>query len=119
MQPLDTERLSTQKSCALIIFEKGLLLFLNWTSLSFSCCLAKGLDKSEYFRLRRISILAVFLFLFFREYFVFMPYSDNNDILVPCNPVGRTGLYGRGHLGRWGPNHAAGKFLKMFFFLLC
>lgn len=23
------------------------------------------------------------------------------------NPVGRTGIYGRGLLGRWGPNHAA------------
>jgi ADP-ribose pyrophosphatase len=28
-------------------------------------------------------------------------------VLVPRNPVGRTGLCGRGHLGRWGPNHAA------------
>jgi len=26
---------------------------------------------------------------------------------VPQNPVGRTGIAGRGHLGRWGPNHAA------------
>ncbi|GFS20542.1 ADP-ribose pyrophosphatase, mitochondrial [Elysia marginata] len=26
---------------------------------------------------------------------------------VPRNPVGRTGLTGRGCLGRWGPNHAA------------
>ncbi|KHJ85247.1 hypothetical protein OESDEN_15031 [Oesophagostomum dentatum] len=25
----------------------------------------------------------------------------------PINPVGRTGLRGRGVLGRWGPNHAA------------
>lgn len=25
----------------------------------------------------------------------------------PLNPVGRTGLKGRGLLGRWGPNHAA------------
>src|SRR6266576_170894 len=25
----------------------------------------------------------------------------------PVNPVGRTGLRGRGILGRWGPNHAA------------
>ncbi len=32
------------------------------------------------------------------------------DTKVPLNPVGRTGLIGRGHLGRWGPNHAAGKF---------
>lgn len=23
------------------------------------------------------------------------------------NPVGRTGMVGRGLLGRWGPNHAA------------
>lgn len=27
--------------------------------------------------------------------------------LVPRNPVGRTGITGRGHLGRWGCNHAA------------
>lgn len=26
---------------------------------------------------------------------------------VPRNPVGRTGMIGRGLLGRWGPNHAA------------
>ena len=26
---------------------------------------------------------------------------------VPLNPVGRTGLSGRGLLGKWGPNHAA------------
>ncbi|KAK3787677.1 hypothetical protein RRG08_031907 [Elysia crispata] len=26
---------------------------------------------------------------------------------LPVNPVGRTGLRGRGLLGRWGPNHAA------------
>lgn len=25
----------------------------------------------------------------------------------PINPFGRTGLRGRGLLGRWGPNHAA------------
>lgn len=25
----------------------------------------------------------------------------------PLNPLGRTGLKGRGLLGRWGPNHAA------------
>lgn len=25
----------------------------------------------------------------------------------PLNPEGRTGLKGRGVLGRWGPNHAA------------
>ncbi len=25
----------------------------------------------------------------------------------PINPVGRTGLTGRGRLGKWGPNHAA------------
>ncbi|CAI2325444.1 unnamed protein product [Caenorhabditis sp. 36 PRJEB53466] len=27
--------------------------------------------------------------------------------LRPLNPIGRTGLAGRGVLGRWGPNHAA------------
>ena len=26
---------------------------------------------------------------------------------VPLNPIGRTGLCGRGQLGKWGPNHAA------------
>lgn len=26
---------------------------------------------------------------------------------VPLNPIGRTGIKGRGCLGRWGPNHAA------------
>lgn len=26
---------------------------------------------------------------------------------VPMNPFGRTGIKGRGLLGRWGPNHAA------------
>lgn len=26
--------------------------------------------------------------------------------LYPLNPFGRTGLTGRGQLGRWGPNHA-------------
>jgi ADP-ribose pyrophosphatase len=26
---------------------------------------------------------------------------------LPQNPIGRTGIIGRGLLGRWGPNHAA------------
>ncbi|CAD5121031.1 DgyrCDS9570 [Dimorphilus gyrociliatus] len=30
-----------------------------------------------------------------------------NGTSVPLNPKGRTGLKGRGALGRWGPNHAA------------
>ena len=38
----------------------------------------------------------------------FVLYKEDQPFLVPCNPVGRTGLIGRGHLGRWGPNHAAG-----------
>jgi ADP-ribose pyrophosphatase len=25
----------------------------------------------------------------------------------PQNPIGRTGITGRGQLGKWGPNHAA------------
>eukprot|EP01135_Chromosphaera_perkinsii_P012311 Nk52_evm3s2635 gene=Nk52_evmTU3s2635 len=28
-------------------------------------------------------------------------------VRVPINPIGRTGVWGRGLLGRWGPNHAA------------
>lgn len=34
-----------------------------------------------------------------------------NSILnanVPHNIIGRTGIVGRGHLGKWGPNQAAG-----------
>ena len=26
---------------------------------------------------------------------------------IPLNPVGRTGIWGRGQLGKWGVNHAA------------
>ena len=33
------------------------------------------------------------------------PYEIVNG--VPRNPKGRTGISGRGHLGKWGPNHAA------------
>lgn len=33
--------------------------------------------------------------------------SFNTDGFLPRNPCGRTGLTGRGLLGRWGPNHAA------------
>ena len=36
-----------------------------------------------------------------------MPSDLNMNIKVPRNPVGRTGITGRGHLWRWGPNHAA------------
>ena len=34
-------------------------------------------------------------------------YSLGKEDLLPRNPIGRTGLRGRGLLGRWGPNHAA------------
>ena len=30
-----------------------------------------------------------------------------NELCQPLNPIGRTGIIGRGLLGRWGPNHAA------------
>jgi len=33
---------------------------------------------------------------------------------VPRNPVGRTGMRGRGCLGRWGPNHAADPIVTRF-----
>ncbi|CAF4934259.1 unnamed protein product [Pieris macdunnoughi] len=38
-----------------------------------------------------------------------MSHTGNYKILngFPLNPVGRTGITGRGVLGRWGPNHAA------------
>lgn len=35
------------------------------------------------------------------------PYTFDSNTLCPLNPIGRTGLAGRGLLGRWGPNHAA------------
>lgn len=34
-------------------------------------------------------------------------YTFDKNTLWPTNPIGRTGLAGRGVLGRWGPNHAA------------
>lgn len=33
-------------------------------------------------------------------------YQIDNDGF-PLNPIGRTGIKGRGVLGKWGPNHAA------------
>ena len=33
---------------------------------------------------------------------------------VPLNPRGRTGLRGRGLLGKWGPNHAAGPIVTRY-----
>jgi ADP-ribose pyrophosphatase len=45
--------------------------------------------------------------------YTLMPYIYENRIAdfrfgkFPINPVGRTGIAGRGNLGRWGPNHAA------------
>uniref|UniRef100_A0A1B6D243 Nudix hydrolase domain-containing protein n=1 Tax=Clastoptera arizonana TaxID=38151 RepID=A0A1B6D243_9HEMI len=40
-------------------------------------------------------------------------YICNYDVvdLYPLNPIGRTGLKGRGILGRWGPNHAGDSFV--------
>lgn len=32
----------------------------------------------------------------------------------PVNPIGRTGIIGRGLLGRWGPNHAADPIVSTF-----
>ena len=37
-----------------------------------------------------------------------LQYEKQLSVNLPLNPVGRTGLIGRGHLGKWGPNHAAG-----------
>lgn len=41
------------------------------------------------------------------EYNFFLVDINGKTKKVPQNPVGRTGLTGRGHLGRWGCNHAA------------
>ena len=35
------------------------------------------------------------------------PYMIVFDLFNCRNPIGRTGMVGRGLLGRWGPNHAA------------
>jgi hypothetical protein len=40
--------------------------------------------------------------------YAMVKFNAQAETKVPLNPVGRTGIYGRGHLGRWGPNHAAG-----------
>ncbi|CAF0994732.1 unnamed protein product, partial [Brachionus calyciflorus] len=37
----------------------------------------------------------------------FIRFKPHMNELVPMNPVGRTGMIGRGRLFRWGPNHAA------------
>lgn len=37
-----------------------------------------------------------------------------NEDGYPLNPLGRTGLCGRGNLGRWGPNHAADPIVSRF-----
>lgn len=36
-----------------------------------------------------------------------MVFLKNVFLIEHRNPVGRTGISGRGCLGRWGPNHAA------------
>ena len=36
------------------------------------------------------------------------------DSKAPLNPRGRTGMVGRGLLGRWGPNHAADPIVTRF-----
>lgn len=33
---------------------------------------------------------------------------------IPINPSGRTGVKGRGQLGKWGPNHAADPVVTRF-----
>ncbi|CAG5113449.1 Oidioi.mRNA.OKI2018_I69.chr2.g7558.t1.cds [Oikopleura dioica] len=40
----------------------------------------------------------------------FVGYSVENGF--PQNPIGRTGVTGRGNLGKWGPNHAADPILS-------
>ena len=35
------------------------------------------------------------------------PIQHDPETGRPLNPLGRTGIEGRGHLGKWGPNHAA------------
>jgi len=48
---------------------------------------------------------------------------EKNGVSVVClcafvfvrNPIGRTGMHGRGLLGRWGPNHAADPVVTRYF----
>lgn len=51
-------------------------------------------------RIRLVIIAPEVLKLVFRDYQI-----DSSG--RPLNPIGRTGISGRGFLGRWGPNHAA------------
>lgn len=37
---------------------------------------------------------------------------------LPLNPVGRTGISGRGLLGRYGPNHAADPIVARYIFII-
>jgi len=41
-------------------------------------------------------------------------YKIDKETGRPLNPVGRTGMTGRGLLGRWGPNHAADPIVTRF-----
>jgi hypothetical protein len=44
------------------------------------------------------------------------PYEIINGI--PRNPMGRTGMTGRGLLGRWGPNHAGDPIVTRYVYVL-
>ncbi len=37
---------------------------------------------------------------------------------IPLNPIGRTGVSGRGQLGKWGVNHAADPIVTRYLILL-
>ena len=41
----------------------------------------------------------------FHNVLLILPYPQIDSIVFYRNPMGRTGLAGRGLLGRWGPNH--------------
>jgi ADP-ribose pyrophosphatase len=63
------------------------------------------IDRRSYYRLD-----VIFSYI----NFIFRRYKISEDDGRPLNPFGRTGLKGRGVLGRWGPNHAADPIVSRF-----
>ncbi|VDN52469.1 unnamed protein product [Dracunculus medinensis] len=71
----------------------------KWNSLDGS------VDRLSYIQ------LSMFYFFLYFCYFLYLLVFDGR----PLNPMGRTGLRGRGVLGRWGPNHAADPIVSRYF----
>lgn len=57
--------------------------------------------------------IIIYNVMFLNYLYNFSVYKLDED-KRPLNPMGRTGLCGRGNLGRWGPNHAADPIISRF-----